>query len=247
MPCRFFSRWLSFSAYSLALLLCAAVGHAQTLTAAASLPSAPLPQPIAPEAQQHTDNAVNLAAPKPQAKYYWRTIPPAYQAQPLNAVGKLKFSFHEMTAPAGLIPAVISAGLGIYTNSDPKYGTDAGGFGERFGGAVVRQASFRFLSDGAFPILFREDPRYYRMGESQPFAKRAGYALTREFVTRTDSGGRSFNYSDIAGRAIGAALTQAYYPGVSRGSTVVFRTFGVAVAGEMGLNFLREFFTRRNF
>lgn len=165
----------------------------------------------------------------------------------MGAVGKLKFSFHEMTEPVGLIPAVISGGLGVYTNSDPKYGTDAGGFAERFGAAVVRQASFRFLSDGVFPAITREDPRYYRMGKSHGLLKRAGYALTREFITRTDNGGRSFNYSDVAGRAIGAALTQAYYPGVSRGATVVFRTFGVAIGGEMGLNFMREFYTPSRF
>ena len=133
------------------------------LTAAAELPSAP--QPLEnPLAQKNTDNAANLAAPRPLAKHYWHTIPPEYQAQPLDAYGKLKYSVHEMLDPVSIFPAAISASWGNINNSDPKYGTDAGAWGQRFGAAAVRQASFRFLSDGVFPIMTKEDPRYYRLG-----------------------------------------------------------------------------------
>jgi hypothetical protein len=228
------------------LFFCAAPGHAQVLTAAAELPSAPLPQRN-PLAQKNTDNAANLAAPHTLAKFYWHTIPPEYQAQPLSAYGKLKYSVHEVLDPLAIFPAAISASWGNINNSDPKYGTDAGAWGQRFGAAAVRQASFRFFSDGAFPILLKEDPRYYRLGSGYSFWRRTEYSLTRVFIGRTDSGNRTFNYSDVGGRALGAALTQAYYPDDSRSATVVFRTFGVALGGQAGINFVREFWKRARF
>lgn len=146
-----------------------------------------------------------------------------------------------MVDPNDLTPALISAEWGGLVDSDPKYGTNAAAIGKRFGAAVVRQTSFRLFSDGLLPIAFHEDPRYYRLGRGYTRRERAKYALTRVFIGRTDAGANTPDYSGVLGRAFGAALTAAYYPGVSRNPEVVFDTFGTAILGEMGLNFLREF------
>ena len=45
----------------------------------------------------------------------------------------------------------------------PKYGHDAGAFGEKFGAAMLRSASVRVFSDGIFATAFHQDPRYYRI------------------------------------------------------------------------------------
>ena len=41
---------------------------------------------------------------------------------------------------------------------------------------------------------------------------RTWYALTRVMVTRTDSGGTRFNFSEWVGNATGVAISNAYYP-----------------------------------
>lgn len=247
------TRFCSFS-IGAALLFFSASMPAQTGQAAprilsagavaiAALPDAPMPQSSSRGAPSHQSPRTS---PLPYANFNWRTIPPEYQAIPLTASGKMKFVLHEMTRPVDLVPALISAGVGIYDNSDPKYGTGAEGFGQRFAAAGVRQTSFRLFSDGLLPIAFREDPRYYRLGHGSAL-RRARYALTRVFVGRTDAESNTPNYSAVLGRAFGAALTPAYYPAVSRNGKVVFQTFGTAIAGEMGLDFLREFFPGTRF
>lgn len=213
------------------LMLLATFSHAQS-SHASGLPDAPAPQAGSTAADVST---------LPPAKFYWRTIPPEYRAQPLTASGKLKFVAHEMVDPFDLVPATISAGSGVLIDSNPKYGTSATAFGQRFGAAIVRQTSFRLFSDGLLPIAFREDPRYYRLGKHHPWKQRLGYAITRVFVGRTDAGANTPNYSAVLGRAFGAALTPAYYPPDSRTSKVVLQTFGTAIAGEIGLDLLREF------
>ena len=50
-------------------------------------------------------------------------------------------------------------------NTDPKYGHDAGAFGEKFGAAMLRSASVRVFSDGILAAAFHQDPRYYRIGQ----------------------------------------------------------------------------------
>lgn len=43
--------------------------------------------------------------------------------------------------------------------------------------------------------------------------RRAGYAISRIFVTRTDAGKSQFNYSEIVGASIAAAIsTYSYHP-----------------------------------
>ncbi len=43
--------------------------------------------------------------------------------------------------------------------------------------------------------------------------RRSGYAVSRIFVTRTDSGGSQFNYSEVVGSALSAAIsTNSYHP-----------------------------------
>lgn len=47
--------------------------------------------------------------------------------------------------------------------------------------------------------------------------KRAGYALSRVLVTRSDKGGNEFNYSEVVGSGAAAGLSNFYYPASNRG------------------------------
>jgi hypothetical protein len=67
------------------------------------------------------------------------------------------------------------------------------------------------FTEGVFPVLLHEDPRYFRRG-SGSFLSRTGYALTRVLITHKDSGGRRFNISEWAGNAAAVAISNAYYP-----------------------------------
>jgi hypothetical protein len=103
------------------------------------------------------------------------------------------------------------AGLGQLTNQHPAFGQGLAGFGRRLGTGYADQAIGNMMTEAIFPSLLREDPRYFRRGYGS-IGSRTWYALTRVMVTRTDSGGTRFNFSEWVGNATGVAISNAYYP-----------------------------------
>jgi hypothetical protein len=67
------------------------------------------------------------------------------------------------------------------------------------------------FTEGFYPVLLHEDPRYFRRGTGS-IASRTAYALTRVIVTHKDSGGSRFNYSEWLGNSSAVAISNAYYP-----------------------------------
>lgn len=106
----------------------------------------------------------------------------------------------------------IFAGFGQLSNADPSYGQGTKGFAKRLAAGYGDQMIGNMMTEGFFPIMLHEDPRYFRMGASRgTVGHRLGYALTRIFVTHTDAGNLRFNYSEVLGNATGVAISQSYH------------------------------------
>ena len=103
------------------------------------------------------------------------------------------------------------AGLGQLTDQQPSFGQGMKGFGHRLATNYADQSMGNMFTEGVFPVLLHEDPRYFRR-ETGPIKSRAFYALTRVMVTQKDSGGARFNYSEWLGNASAVAISNAYYP-----------------------------------
>lgn len=107
----------------------------------------------------------------------------------------------------GLLAAVSQA-----ENSEPAYGQGWGAYAKRFGTTAGDSMVENFMVGAVFPSILHQDPRFY-YSEQGGFAHRAGYAVSRIFVTRSDSGKAQFNYSEIFGAATAAAIsTYTYHP-----------------------------------
>jgi hypothetical protein len=105
------------------------------------------------------------------------------------------------------------AGLSQLSDSDSSYGQGVEGFAKRLAANYVDQAIGNMMTEGFFPAMLHEDPRYRRLGASRGSAKyRVWYAASRVFVTRTDSGGTRFNYSEWLGNSTAVAISNAYHP-----------------------------------
>ena len=167
-------------------------------------------------------------------------VEPGEKIPPMTVRDKLAFPAHEEFRWTTLVPILYSGGYGVLRNSDPKLGTNSDAFGERVGEAALRQGISRELSDSFLPILFHEDPRYYRMAYGS-YGARTRHAIRRVFISQKDSGAITFNYSDIVGRGMAAALTQTYYPQASISPKVVFTTWGLSLAALGGGNLFEEF------
>lgn len=65
--------------------------------------------------------------------------------------------------PVTFLNVGFNAGLDQAQNADPAFGQGAAGYGKRFGANFADQASSGFFKDFAYPMIFSEDPRYYRL------------------------------------------------------------------------------------
>jgi len=143
----------------------------------------------------------------------YRTVNETGKYEPISTKQKLiiaskdSFDYPLVILGGGL------AAISQLANSDPSYGQGLQGYAKRLGANYADQAIGNMMTEGFFPAMLHEDPRYRRIGPSRGTVKyRTWYAFSRIFVTRTDSGGTRFNYSEWLGNATGVAISNTYHP-----------------------------------
>ena len=100
--------------------------------------------------------------------------------------------------------------------------------------------SQNFFADFLLASALHEDTRYVRKGPSRKLWPRVGYAISRAVVTRTDAGAAAFNFANVGGCAMSAGLSNAYYPPVSRTTSVSLTNLGTGIAGSGLTNLMPE-------
>ena len=154
---------------------------------------------------------------------------------------KLTLFFQDSVDPVTILSAAYDAGVSQAHNYDPSFGRGALGYGHRFGADMADKASSAFFKDFAYPTIFSEDPRYYRLARGG-FSTRLLYAMTHVLVAhRETDGGRMFNFSEWLGGASAVALSNVYHPDHQRGFEPAARRVGFGVTSDAGFDVLREF------
>ena len=174
-------------------------------------------------------------------------------AVPLTPRGKFRIFTQNVTDPFTFVGMAIQAGIGQATNEFPSYGQGMSGYAKRYGASFADFADAEFMGTFAFPALLRQDPRYFRQGEGT-FKGRLGHSLASAFVTRKDSGGRTFNWSNTLGGIAAGSISMIYYPAENRGAGLVFSRAGIgilfgtagAVFSEFGPDLQRKLFKKKN-
>ena len=139
------------------------------------------------------------------------------------------------------LAAGFQAGLSQATNSFEGYGQGASGYGKRFGSALLDGASSGFFSNFFYPVLFKQDPRYFRLGEGTK-KRRIWYAMKQEFITKKDSDrAATFSYSNVLGALTAGGISNAYYPQEERGFGLTMSRAAVSFGWGMVGNFVLEF------
>jgi len=141
---------------------------------------------------------------------------------------------------SSFLMAGILAGTGQAKNSVPEFRQGAAGFGRYYWHSFADQGVGNYMTEAIVPAATREDPRYYTLGHGGLF-RRSGYALSRLLVTRTDSGGSSFNFSEIVGNGAGAGISDLYYPAPERTWTKTGQKWLTQVAIDGVFNVFKEF------
>ena|SRR5438067_8110904 len=164
----------------------------------------------------------------------------AEPVQPLSPQDKFVLSLHGAADPYNLLVAGTTAGIEQAADIFPGYGQGAEGYGKRFGASLADQASNSLFKNFVFPVLLREDPRYFRKDQGT-FSRRFGYAISRVAVTKRDSGASSVNFSRLLGSLASSAVANAYYPSSDRGAGSTFTRVGISFGADAALNVISEF------
>ncbi len=166
---------------------------------------------------------------------------PTVPYTPLRIRDKWILFVKETVDPYAFGSAAAGAAISQWHNEDPRYGTGGWAYAQRFGAAQADLTTQNLFGDAVFASLFHEDPRYFREGPSKPVMHRIFYAMSRVVITRTDSGGNTFNFSGILGMGAGIGLSNAYYPPKSvNGGEMGYRVFSSLTSAALG-NLLPEF------
>ncbi len=170
--------------------------------------------------------------------------PPQYKPGAKLCTLKLKDKFvlfvQDSIDPVTFLATGFSAGIDQAENADPSYGQGAEGYGRRFGAEFAGQASSTFFKDFAYPWIFSEDPRYYRLAHG-PARRRMLHAMEHAVVAHRDNGKRMFNFSEWLGTASTVVLSNTYHPDNERGFSPAAQSVAYSILQDMGFDVLREF------
>lgn len=158
----------------------------------------------------------------------------------LQAKDKFFLFLHDAIDPETIFSAGFSAGISQAENNDPSFGQGGKGYGLRLAVSYTDQVQSRFFKEFAYPTLFSEDPRYYRLGQGSP-KKRFLHAVEHAVVAYNDKGRAMFNFSEWLGEISGASISNLYHPGNGRGLGPAAQNIGIDVGLDIGFDELREF------
>ena len=164
-----------------------------------------------------------------------KDVPPLTTGQKFKVVARGTFDPIE-----GVYIAFLS-GISQAQDSEEGYGQGAAGYGKRYGAAFADNAIENFMTGAVLPSLLKQDPRFYELGQGG-FAHRTGYATSRIFLTRSDSGHTQFNFSEILGSAISAGIANyTYHPKADRTVGNALSIWGTQVGWDTVTIVVKEF------
>jgi hypothetical protein len=170
----------------------------------------------------------------------YRAVSAYEHLPPLNFKGELWLATQDTFDYSDFIFVGGLAGIDMAGKSQPAFGQGAEGYGKYYWHVFVDGAIENYMTEAIVPAATKEDPRYYTLAKGG-FVKRTGYAVSRLFITRTSSGGRTFNLSEIVGAGAAAGIGNAYYPAESNPWVKTYQRWGTQVGLDGVFNVLKEF------
>jgi hypothetical protein len=162
-------------------------------------------------------------------------VPPMTAGQKFKVVARSSFDYVQIPWYGFL------AGISQAQDSEEGYGQGAAGYGKRYAAYWADGTIENFLTGAILPSVLHEDPRYFQSGTGG-LGRRTGYAMSRILVTRTDSGHRQFNFSEVFGSALAAAISSySYHPRDDRSVANTASVWGTQVGYDTITLVVREF------
>ena len=184
-------------------------------------------------------------APDPPTKHIfgifpnYGTSPSLSPYVPISSKEKFKIASEDALDPGGIVVAAAAGGVAQLLNSNRVFGQEVSGYGRYFAAAYGNHIIGDFMTEGVYPSLLHQDPRYFRKSTGSA-GSRLEYAIIRVFCTQTDAGGTAFNYSRVLGTTSTVAISSLYYAH-HRDASISADALGIQLGAAMAANILKEF------
>jgi hypothetical protein len=169
----------------------------------------------------------------------YRTTPCLQHYAPISGREKFRIATQDSFDRGTIVLAAAFAGQSQLTNANPSFGQGVAGFARYWSTAYADFVIGDFMTEGIFPTLLHQDPRYFRRARGSGWA-RLGYSVGQVVWTQNDSGRSGFNYSEVLGNSVAVAISNSYYTDNRDASSA-----GVKLVSQIGVdaasNVLKEF------
>lgn len=224
---------------------------AQSLPATiAALPDAPPASTDSVHVQQLSSSSKPDLAGKQTSRILgiipnFRSVSVDEHLPPQSVRAKFKETTEDSFDYSDFIFVGVLAGVSQAENSSPEFQQGAAGFGRYYWHTLADQVDENYQVEFVLPVLLHQDARYYTLGRGG-LLKRSAYALSRIFITRTDSRGESFNASEIIGAGGASGISDLYYPSSERTWTKTGQRWVLNVGLDGATFVLKEFWPDLN-
>lgn len=154
---------------------------------------------------------------------------------------KMGLAFRGAIDPASFAVAFLVAGLHEGLDDDTGFGWGAEGYGKRAGAAYLDEFDGTMIGNGILPVIFHQDPRFFRLGHGSK-THRLLYAAATTVICKHDHTGKwEPNYSNIGGNIISGAISNLYYPSSNSGFGQTISNGMIVTAEGMAGGIFQEF------
>lgn len=170
----------------------------------------------------------------------YRAVSANVQLPPATAKEKFWLATQDTFDYSNFIFVGLLSGISLAQNSQPDFRQGAAGYGRYYWHTFVDVAVGNSMTEAIVPTLVKQDPRYYTLFKGGVL-KRTGYAVSRLFITRTDSGRETFNFSEIIGNGAAAGISNTYYHHEANPFVKTYQRWGTQIALDAVFNVAKEF------
>jgi hypothetical protein len=134
------------------------------------------------------------SAPDPPTKHIfgvfpnYGTSPSLSPYVPISSKEKFKIASEDALDPGGIVVAAAAGGVAQLLNSNRVFGQEVSGYGRYFAAAYGNHVIGDFMTEGVYPSLLHQDPRYFRRGTGTA-GSRLRYAISRIFWSSPEYSG----------------------------------------------------------
>ena len=158
----------------------------------------------------------------------------------LTMKGKFMLFVSDSIDPVTFLSAGYNALIAQAQNDQHSFGQGFKGYGLRFGTNLAGSSSSAFFKDFMYPTIFRQDPRFYRLGHGT-VRQRVLHAVDRNVVAHNEYGGNMFNFNEWLGTASTVVLSNTYLPDNNRSASHAAEAVTYDILWDAGYNVLREY------